>query len=156
MRTLPILMTKNTTSITKYRKPFIFKDNPISLKIINLNNLTMHKRLCNINIYSNSKERTPGKPTFRCIHHNELPHFIANTSSDKLIHTFIRILKIRIQKGEWLNVTLAGLESPWKHFIKINFLSKDHGLLSITDVKCSSDSKIAIKRFYPTSPMVTP
>ena len=51
---------------------------------------------------------------------------------------------------------LAGLESPWKCFIKINFLSKDHGLLSIIDVKCSSEPKIAIKRFCPTSLMVTP
>ena len=52
-------MTKNTTSITKYRKPFIFKDNPASLKIVNLNHLTTHKRLCNINIYSDSKESKP-------------------------------------------------------------------------------------------------
>ena len=116
MRTLLILMTKNTTSITKYRKPFIFKDNPASLKIINLNHLTTHKRLFNINIYSDSKARTSGKPTFRCIHHNELPHFIANTGSNNLVHTFYKDIKKMNPKGRmaecdvgWARITMETL-----------------------------------------------
>ena len=53
------------------------------------------------------------------------------------------ILKTRIQNGEYWNVTLSGLRSSLKRFIRISFFVKVQGLLSKISLKFSSLSKIA-------------
>ncbi|KAF3945524.1 hypothetical protein CMV_028110 [Castanea mollissima] len=60
-------MSQNTTSVTKYKKSFIFKVHPTYFQAFNLYHLATPNGFCDVNIHSNPKKKAPSKATLRSI-----------------------------------------------------------------------------------------